>query len=107
MTGTLDLEPLVRIESIRIRLNVKVKKDSGNVFADVNDVGGTPVTFEQSFIDIRSIITTAQLGAGGVPLVAIYDFVDVPNPTGFTVYVYRLSDGVRVSGDVSWQAEGF
>lgn len=113
MSGVLDLTGLTKICAIRLRLDVKIKKDSGNVIHDhIANPTGTLVTFEQDFIDVRSIITTAAVGNATYPpvgeaRVAIYDFVDVPNPTDFRVLMFRLSDGAPVSGPVSWQAEGF
>lgn len=108
MSCTLDLTGLVQIEAIRLKMDVKIKKDSGNVYHDhVANPTGTTVTFEQSFIDIRSITVTAKAGPGLVPYLAIYDFVDTPNPTEFKVLVFDLLTGAAVSGQVSWQAEGY
>jgi hypothetical protein len=36
----------------------------------------------------------------------VIDFADVPNPTGFKVFLFDGS-GNRVSGDVSWSAKGY
>ncbi|RLB61668.1 MAG: hypothetical protein DRH08_13580 [Deltaproteobacteria bacterium] len=107
MSGVLDLTGLVQIENIRLRLDVKIKKDSGNLSASSGDVGGTQVSFAQNFIDVRSILLTPKFNVTNGAMTAIYDFVDIPNPTEFFVYLYRTSDGLRVSGEVSWQAEGF
>lgn len=108
MTGVLDLTGLALIERVRLRLDVKIKKDSGSEFHDhIADPTGTTVTFNRTFIDIRSILVTAALGAGSTPITAVYDFVDVPNPTEFKVLLFRTSDGVAVSGNFSWQVEGF
>ena len=107
MSGVLDLTGLVQIEAIRVRLDVKIKKDSGNVAAVSSDVGGTQVLFERNFIDVRSILLTPKFNVVNGAMTAIYDFVDAANPTEFFVYLYKTSDGSRVSGEVSWQAEGF
>jgi hypothetical protein len=55
-----------------------------------------------AFIDVDSISVTA---AGTSPVIAIYDFVDAPNPTTFKVLLYNTS-GSRVSGTFSWTARG-
>ena len=43
--------------------------------------------------------------SGTTARIAIYDFVDAPNPTSFKVLLFDTS-GNRVSGDFSWQARG-
>lgn len=44
--------------------------------------------------------------AARIPTYALYDFQDVPSPTGFSIYLYD-STGARASGYVSWTAEGY
>jgi hypothetical protein len=89
--------------NLLILLDVKREVDSGLVIALSTDALGTPVTFAKDFKDVDSITLTPTKQAE--PLSAIYDFVDVPNPTGFTVFVFD-SIGGRVSADVSWKARG-
>ena len=110
-----DLESLVIVEGIRIRLNVKIKKDSGRVIVPGSgvitmsfvSVFSTPKlsTEVRSFIDVQNITTTAKAGPGGTLRHAIYDFVDVPNPATFDIYLYNAA-GVPIGGEVGWQVEG-
>jgi len=108
MSGSIDLTGLTIIERIRVRLDVKIKKDSGNGSHNhITDPTGTVVTFNRTFIDIRSITVTAAVGAGSIGITPVYDFVDVPNPTSFKVLLFRTSDGAAISGNFSWKVEGF
>ena len=85
---------------------IKRRNDNGTGYAVSTDVGGTVVNFTPgTFIDVESIDVTAAVPAGGQPRTALYDFVDVPNPTSFKVLLYDLN-GNRVSGSFSWSAKG-
>jgi hypothetical protein len=53
-------------------------------------------------VDIDSISVT-PLATSSV--VAVYDFVDSPNPTSFKVLLFN-SSGTRISGSFSWSARG-
>lgn len=97
-----NFQAFYRLWNFRARLDVKLEIDSGNIEADEDDVSGTFVAFNKPFKDINSITVSAL---SITELVAIYDFVDVPNPTGFYVYVFNTS-GVRVTATVSWKARG-
>jgi predicted phage tail protein len=96
-------DDLLQITALNIRLDSKLKNDSGAGTANSADSGGTTVTFNTAFVDVDSISVTA---AGTTAVIAIYDFVDVANPTSFKVLLYDTS-GVRVSGAFSWSARGF
>lgn len=72
---------------------------SGNVNLDA---GGTPVYFNATFVDIESITVTPT---GTAARLAVYDFVDAPNPTSFKVLLFDTA-GNRVTGGFSWQARG-
>lgn len=100
-TGS-DQTAILEFFELIVNLNVKSEVDSGNVNADKDDVNGTAVLFNKEFKDVNSITLTVD---SIEPLYAIYDFVDVPNPTGFSVYVYD-SSGQRVDYLVSWKARG-
>lgn len=96
-----------KITNIRLKLDVKNLRDadSGQV---TNATSGAAVTFNKLFKDIRSITVTAARNDTDMPT-AVYDFVDVPNPTGFTVYLYAtrgVNAGNRITGGFSWSAEG-
>lgn len=93
---------VLRINSIRLRLDVKLRTDQGSGSALAGDVGGTQVNFNVDFVDVQSIQVTAS---GTTPITAIYDFVDIPNPTEFKVLLFDAS-GSRFSGDFSWTARG-
>ena len=76
---------------------------SGSTSGDVTlHAGGTPVAFGINFVDVESISVTPS---GTVAQIAIYDFVDAPNPTRFKVLLFDTS-GNRVSGSFSWSARG-
>jgi hypothetical protein len=64
--------------------------------------GGTVVSFGIAFIDVDSITVTPT---GTTARIAIYDFVDAPNPTLFKVLLFDTS-GARVAGSFSWSARG-
>jgi predicted phage tail protein len=81
---------------------------SGNVTVDST---GTPLaltedrtlTGTKSFIDVDAIQVTA---AGTTPIVAMYNFVDAPNPLSMQVLLFNNS-GTRVSGTASVTVRGF
>lgn len=95
---------LARVGALNIKLANKLKTDQGMGNAVSTDSGGTVVTFTQAFVDVSSITVTPQ-GTGNV--IAIYDFVDAPNPTSFKVLLLNPTNGTRVSGPFSWTARGF
>jgi hypothetical protein len=96
-------DDLIELSALNIKLSGKLATDSGNGSAVSTDSGGTTVTFGVGFIDVRSINVTPS---GTAARYAIYDFVDVPNPTTFKVLLFD-SAGARVSGGFSWTARGF
>ena len=93
---------LLQVVEAAIQIDVKIKTDQGNGTASAGDSGGTSVTFNQTFADITSIVVTPN---STTQVTAVYDFTDVPNPTGFSVYLFD-NTGARVSGDFSWTARG-
>lgn len=86
-----------------VHVSVKESMDSGEISALSTDPSGTFVTFNIPFKDVQSITLTAEGTTG--PFTCLYDFNDVPNPTGFSVYVFNAA-GVRQSKLVSWKARG-
>jgi hypothetical protein len=88
---------------LRVLLDLKEKKDSGNATANSGDTGGTQVDFNISFIDVQSIVVT-PIGSTAAYAV-VEDFLDAPYPTHFHVYLFD-SSGTRMSGDFSWAAKG-
>ena len=101
-TGT-NNHSLAEVWNIRVAMDVKKEVDSGVVSALAADANGTAVNFNKAFKDIDSI-TVAPL-SNKEPLEAIYNFTDVPNPTGFTVFAFDTA-GNRVNATVSWKARG-
>jgi len=93
---------LLQITALNIRLDTKLRTDSGVATANSGDSGGTTVNFSIPFIDVDSI-TVSPLTTS--PVIAVYDFVDAPNPTSFKVLLFNTS-GTRVSGTFSWSARG-
>jgi hypothetical protein len=95
-------DDLLQITGLNVRLDSKLRNDAGTSTANAGDAGGTVVTFAVPFIDVDSISVTP---VGTTPVIAIYDFVDVPNPTSFKVLLFN-SAGTRISGAFSWSARG-
>lgn len=88
----------------RVRLDVKELKDSGQGEV-TNATSGETVTFNKTFVEIKGIVVTARYNAS-YPVFAVYDYEDVPDPTEFTVYIYRTDTGVRTTGEFRWEATG-
>lgn len=97
-----DDHAVTEISNINIRLDVKREVDSGTVDVLASDTAGTVVTFNKTFKDIDSITLTPL---STTMRIAIYDFVDIPNPTDFKILLFD-SGGTRVDGTVSWKARG-
>lgn len=95
-------DDLLQITGLNVRLDSKLRSDSGTGTANSSDVGGTVVNFNVAFVDVTSIAVTP---ATTTAVIAVYDFVDVPNPTSFKVLLFNTS-GTRVSGGFSWSARG-
>lgn len=95
-------DDIMEVTAITVRLDVKIRNDAGSGTANSGDVGGTTVNFTVPFIDVESISVTPS---GTTPRIAIYDFVDAPNPTSFKVLLFDTS-GNRVTGPFSWSARG-
>jgi hypothetical protein len=97
-------DDLLLLTGLNLRLDFKLKNDSGTGTANASDSGGTVVTFNVAFVDVDSISVTPT-NSSGTPVIAIYDFTDLPNPTTFKVLLFNTS-GSRVSGNFSWSARG-
>jgi hypothetical protein len=92
---------VIKINSLRLRLDVKLKTDAGIV--EVTDtVDPTDFLFNLGFVDIQSI----QMTAAGIDRLATYNFVDAPNPTGASINLQDRLTGDRVTGTVSWNVRG-
>lgn len=94
---------LAEINELVFKALVIQKDDSGTVDVLGTDVDGTVVNFNTEFIDITSIVLTVKNST--VPVIPIYVFNDIPNPTSFAIKVFDLN-GSRVNATVSWSASG-
>ena len=93
---------LMLLSSLNVRLDSKLRNDAGTGTANSGDSGGTTVNFNVPFVDVQSIIVTPTTTSA---VLAVYDFLDAPNPTSFKVLLFNTS-GTRVSGSFSWSARG-
>lgn len=98
-----NTKALMEVSNINILVTVKRENDGGEITAVSTDATGTVVNFHKAFKDVESITATVK-SAGGV-FTAIIDFVDVPNPTSFKIYVYDGA-GARATKTVEWKARG-
>lgn len=97
-----DATGLLQITRLNVKMAVKLRSEAGMTTANAGDTNGTWVPFAVPFVDVQSITVTP---GGAQPMVAVYDFSDVPNPAGFNVFTYTLA-GQRVTGDVSYSIKG-
>lgn len=97
-----DTSNLIGIMPITYTLDVKLKTTQGVVSTSSSDTGGTSVDITGVFIDVQAITLTPLSTTAKHPT---YDFIDVPNPTSFSVYLWDAA-GSRVSGDVSYTVRG-
>lgn len=102
ISWTSGSQSIDKINGLNVRLDSKIRNDAGSGTVSVAASGASCV-FNIDFVDVTSITVTPS---GTTAKYAIYDFVDVPNPTGFTVYLYD-SAGNRTTGAFSWSARGY
>lgn len=100
LTGANNLS-YARLTSVNAKIDTKKQNDSG-AGEITNATTGLTVNFGLDFVDVFSIVVTPQTTAARF---AVVDFADVPNPTGFTVYLYN-ENGVKQTGKFSWVAQG-
>ncbi len=91
------------VNTLEVKLDSKIKSDNGKTTANVSDENGTIVNFNKSFVDVVNITITPL---GTTLKTFICDFIDVPNPTFFKVYIYDMN-GNRITSDFTWSAEGY
>ena len=94
---------LYRCSGINVRLNVKVRTDSGQGTANSGDAGGTTVNLNIAFVDLLGPPVIQPVGT--TPIIAVVDFTDAPNPTSFKVLLFNTA-GTRVTAAFSWTARG-
>lgn len=110
-TATND-QGVAGISNFRVKLDAKLKNQSGTITANSGDSGGTTVyltddktsTGTKLFVDVEAI-TLTPLGTT-TPLIAIYDFTDTPDPLSFKILLYSTA-GVRQTGTVSYSVRGY
>lgn len=95
-------DDLVQVSGLNIRFDVKLRNDAGVATVSSSTVGGTVVNFGVAFVDVQSITVTPK---GTSAAIAVYDFVDVINPTSFKILLFDTA-GSRIAGDVSWSVKG-
>ncbi len=99
------VDPFITISSINVRLSVQEIADGG-----IDSVtGGTPsagkfVTFNKTFVDVRSIVVTAVENAS-YPITPSYVF-GTEIDGGFTAYLKRTDTGAFITGEFSWSVRG-
>ncbi len=103
-TTSPDSKAFIIGESLSVRLFQKLKTDAGKAY--YNGSTATTVNFNIQFADVTSIVVTPEYNAS-YPVVGVYEFNDVPNPTSFKVYLYRSDTGAPVAGWFSWTARGY
>ena len=109
-TATND-QGVTEITNLTVKLDTKLKTQTGVITANAGDSGGTTVyltddktsTGSKTFIDVESITVSANTTS---PVYAIYDFTDVYNPLSFKILLYN-SSGTRISGTVSYSVRGY
>lgn len=62
-----------RISNLSVKLDTKLKSDSGNVSALSTDTAGTVANFTKEFLDVTSITVSPN---STTPVTAVYDFQD-------------------------------
>jgi hypothetical protein len=109
-TATND-QGITEIADLSVKLDTKLKTQTGAIAAVSTDSGGTTVyltedrtsTGVKTFIDVESITVSANTTS---PVYAIYDFTDSYDPLSFKVLLFN-SSGTRISGTVSYSVRGY
>lgn len=110
--STTAVSYMAAVSNLFLKVTAESKTETGtDAVAAGEALSGHVVYFTKTYADVRSIIVTAKFQADNVPF-AVYDFVDVPNPTSFTVYLYAtkshggITAGDRMTGTFSYVVEG-
>lgn len=94
---------IIRINSVRYKLDIKQKTDQGQAEVFAADATGTEVLLNKPFIDIDSVVATPKAIDAKI---AVTTFDDVGNQDRFLVRVFDRATGNRVDATISWQARG-
>lgn len=106
-----DDKGIATLTNLTLKLDTKLKTQTGAIVGNAGDVGGTTVyltddrtsTGPKTFIDVESITVAAN---GTAPVYAVYDFTDTYSPLSFKVLLFN-SSGTRVTGGVSYSVRGY
>lgn len=90
------------LKNYKLRLSTRTVRDTGSCNCLASDAAGTAVLFTQQFADVIAINVTP---ISATPVIAVVDFVDALNPTGFKVLLFNQS-GERVSGSITFVVDG-
>ena len=91
------------VNVMEVKLDSKVKNDSGKAYASASDIEGTQINFNKNFIDVINL-TITPIGITRKDFVC--DFEDSDYPTYFKVYMFDTL-GNRINSDFTWSAEGY
>lgn len=101
------------VSNFTVKLDSKLKNATGAVATNSSGVATVYLTDTKLstgtkiFVDVDSISVSAASNSS-TPLIAIYDFVDTPNPLSFTIYVFdKDGNPVTSSKTVSYTVRGF
>lgn len=94
---------LIKVNSIRYRLDVKQKTDQGLADVLASDTLGTVVFFNKDFLDIDSITGTAK---DNLSKTIVVNFDDVGNQDRCNIYAFLNSTGARTDATVNWITRG-
>ena len=94
---------LIKINSVRFRLDIKQKTDQGQADVFAADASGTEVFLNKSFIDIDSVVATPRDVSGKILAIT---FEDIGNQDRFIVRAFDRATGARVDATISWIARG-
>lgn len=97
-----DDTSLMEFYEFHVTLNVHREIDSGRDIAVSSDTDGTEFLFNKAFKDVDSITLTTDTTE---PVIAIYEFDDIPDPVSFFVKAFD-SSGKRITYPISWKARG-
>lgn len=97
-------DDLATVSDIIIKLDKKITTDVGRATVSSSDPTGTFIPFNIQFLDT---FKPAFRFYGTQNVDVVIDHQDIPNPTGFEVYVFDADTGVRLSGEGSWSVDGF
>lgn len=96
-------EGMIKINSVRYKLDVKQKTDQGQAAVLASDTLGTEVIFNKTFLDIDSVTGTAR---DSLSKTVVITFDDVGNQDRCKIFAFLNSTGARVDADVSWITRG-